>query len=176
MPTPCPFSPAPRAPAALVRIRCWLTLGLAKVTGAASAGIDGGLTGRLLSMATVGVNDGAYAAGGGGTGGGVGRTLALPPPPQAASANAIAHGNSARVAARADESTVFIALPLAGGGRPRHPPVPHPLRSVVNGLAPARNAAFLNADTACRGAACTPLSRHNPGIPARPAKQHGVET
>ena len=104
--TPCPFSPAPSAPAALVRLRCRLIEGSVKVAGAPWVGIVGGFTCvSVLSLATVGVNPMPLPPTGGG---GFGRTLPLPPPPppHAANASAIAPG---RIAAAS--TTVHFAEP-----------------------------------------------------------------
>lgn len=77
----------------MISAKCCDRLGVAKLTGPACAGIDGGLTwDRVVSVATVGVKPGPLGV----TGGGVGRTLPPPPPPpQAASAKAMAVGRSA---------------------------------------------------------------------------------
>src|SRR5690606_5995642 len=96
MVTPAPRRPAPRAPAALVRIRCSLRVGSVKLTGAPRPGTDGGFTWvSEASLDTVGVKSGPEPPGSTG-GGGVGRTAAPPPPPppQAARARAIAHASA----------------------------------------------------------------------------------
>src|SRR5690606_21040340 len=93
MVTPAPRRPAPRAPAALIRTRCSLRLGSAKLTGAPRPGTDGGFTWvSEVSVGTVGVKSGPVPPGTTG-GGGVARTLP-PPPPQAARPRAMAQARA----------------------------------------------------------------------------------